>query len=234
MARVGGRGDRPRAGDHVRQSKPQGSSIQILKRMLGLFAPFQGQFVAVIVLVVVTVALSLTPALLLGEIVDEATSDGTAKGDRSRIIVLASIGVGVYIAAGLLGVLRAYVTQIIGQGVMYNLRLTLHAHLQRLSVRFFTNTKTGEILSRVMTDVTGIQQVLTGTFTEFFTNIITLGLPARRHAALLGLPDDSRGSGPATAAAPMAGGGRRNVRPVGGDALGLRLDAGKDVRPPGA
>ena len=176
MARVGGRGDRPRAGDHVRQSKPQGSSIQILKRMLGLFAPFQGQFVAVIVLVVVTVALSLTPALLLGEIVDEATSDGTATGDRSRIIVLASIGVGVYIAAGLLGVLRAYVTQIIGQGVMYNLRLTLHAHLQRLSVRFFTNTKTGEILSRVMTDVTGIQQVLTGTFTEFFTNIMTLGL----------------------------------------------------------
>ncbi|MCH7698821.1 MAG: ABC transporter ATP-binding protein [Chloroflexi bacterium] len=163
-------------GGHVRQSKPKGSSIEILRRMLGLFAPFKGQFVAVLALVVVTVALSLTPALLLGEIVDEATSDGGTAGDRSRIILLASIGAAVYVAAGLLGVLRAYITQIIGQGVMYNLRIALHAHLQRLSVRFFTNTKTGEILSRVMTDVTGIQQVLTGTFTEFFTNVMTLGL----------------------------------------------------------
>ena len=162
-----------RGGMH--QAKPTGSSIEILRRMLGLFTPFKGQFVAVIILVVVTVVLSLTPALLLGAIVDEATSDGGAAGDRGRIIQLAVIGVAVYIAAGLLGVLRAYITQIIGQGVMYNLRIALHAHLQRLSVRFFTNTKTGEILSRVMTDVTGIQQVLTGTFTEFFTNIMTLG-----------------------------------------------------------
>ena len=146
--------------------------------MLALFSPFKARLAAVIALVVVTVALSLTPALLLGEIVNEATSDGLAgaSGDRERIIWLAVVGVAVYVVAGLLGVLRAYITQLIGQGVMYNLRLELHSHLQRLSVRFFTNTKTGEILSRVMTDVTGIQQVLTGTFTEFFTNVVTLGL----------------------------------------------------------
>ena len=173
---MSGRADGRHGGGRPRQAKPRGSTAAILWRTLKLFSPFRWQMAAIVALVLVTVSLSLTPALLLGAIVNEATATRLAgeAGDRGRIITLAVISVAVYVAAGLLGVLRAYITQAVGQGVMYNLRLALHGHLQRLSVRFFTNTKTGEILSRVMTDVTGIQQVLTGTFTEFFTNVMTL------------------------------------------------------------
>ena len=179
MAQVGGRGGGMRGGGgRLQQAKPKGSTAEILKRTIALFSPFKRQLVLLIGLVVITVTMSLTPALLLGEIIDEATPDRDTGelGDRGRIALLAVVGAGFYVGAGLLGVVRAYITQLVGQGVMFNLRLALHTHLQRLSVRFFTNTKTGEILSRVMTDVTGIQQVLAGTFTEFFTNVMTLGV----------------------------------------------------------
>ncbi|MCH7526936.1 MAG: hypothetical protein IID39_05825 [Planctomycetes bacterium] len=80
----------------------------------------------------------------------------------------------VVVTSGLLGVLRGYVNQRVGQGVMFRLRTDLHDHLQRLPVRFYTQTRTGEILSRVSTDVNGVQQAVTGTFTEFLMNAITL------------------------------------------------------------
>ena len=70
----------------------------------------------------------------------------------------------IYVFSGLLGVLLGYVNQVVGQGVMVDLRQALHSHLQRLSVRFYTNTRTGEILSRISTDVNAVQMAVTGTF----------------------------------------------------------------------
>ena len=177
--RAGGRGGGTGGGwSRLTSSKPTGSTFQIIRRTIGLFAPFKWHLAAMLSLIVVTVSMNLAPALLLGAIIDQATPsrDTGELGESGRILTLMAIGVVIYVGAGLLGVFQAYVNQIVGQGVMFNLRAALHGHLQRLSVRFFTNTKTGEILSRVMTDVTGIQQAMTGTFTEFFTNLITLGV----------------------------------------------------------
>ena len=114
--------------------------------------------------------------LLIGEIVNEMGLG--AEGSASRIGVLATVMVAMYVASGLLGVLEGYLNQHVGQGVMYNVRSSLHGHLQRLSVRFFTATRTGEILSRITTDVNAMQQAVTGTFTEFLRNFVTLTIAA--------------------------------------------------------
>ena len=124
-----------------------------------------------VVLITVTATLDLVPALIVKGIIDAADAGGDGRG---RIDLLFLLLVGTVLASGLLGVALGYVNQTVGQGVMYRLRADLHGHLQRLPVRFFTQTRTGEILSRVSTDVNAVQGAVTGTFTEFLQNAITL------------------------------------------------------------
>ena len=166
-AAAGGR----RMWSHLGQTKPVGPKRRILVRTLGLFLPFRRHAAVLTVLIAVTATLDLLPALLFARIVDEMAG---GDGDGGRITTLGAIAVAIVVASGLLGVLLGYVNQTVGQGMMFNLRGRLHAHLQRLPVRFFTTTRTGEILSRVTTDVNAVQQAVTGTFTEFLTNVTTL------------------------------------------------------------
>jgi ATP-binding cassette subfamily B protein len=154
-----------------RQSRPTGPKRRILQRVAGLLRPHAAMFGLLVVLIVITATLDLVPALLVKEMVDSATG---VSGGPSRIDVLLIVLVTVTLTSGLLGVGLGYVNQSIGQNVMYRLRRDLHAHLQQLSVRFYTQTRTGEILARVSSDVNAIQQAVTGTFTEFLQNAITL------------------------------------------------------------
>jgi len=166
----------PRYDGHImrwgqRQSRPTGSKRRILGRVAGLLRPHARMFGLLILLIALTATLDLVPALIVKEMVDAATG---VSGGPSRIDVLLIVLVAVTLTSGLLGVGLGYVNQSIGQNVMYRLRGDLHAHLQRLSVRFYTQTRTGEILARVSSDVNAIQQAVTGTFTEFLQNAITL------------------------------------------------------------
>jgi ATP-binding cassette subfamily B protein len=159
-------------GRHLPQAKPTGSKFEIFRRAVGLFRPYRSYFVGLMVLIAATSLLTLLPALLIAEIVNEAVNGG----DGGRITMLSVASIAMLVGAALLGVLQAYINQTIGQGIMVDLRSSLHDHLQRLSVRFYTSTRTGEILSRISTDVNAVQQSVTGTFTDFLTNLLTLGI----------------------------------------------------------
>ncbi len=162
------------------QAGPTGSKKRIFARTLGLFRPFGGAVVLLVILITATSALDLLPALIVKGIIDAADAGSAAAADgsaaTSRIDLLFVGLIASVLVSGVLGVALGYVNQSIGQGVMYRLRADLHAHLQQLSVRFFTQTRTGEILSRVSTDVNGVQGAVTGTFTEFLQNAITLAV----------------------------------------------------------
>ena len=82
--------------------------------------------------------------------------------------------VGISIVTGAIGVLQTYVTNRVGQRVMEELRNRLYEHLQGMSLRFFTGTRTGEIQSRLTNDVGGIQSVVTDTATSLLSNVVTL------------------------------------------------------------
>ena len=154
-----------------RQQRPTGSKRRILARTAGLFRPHARQIALLVALIAVTSALDLLPALVLKEIVDAAVPGSGDLGSIDRMFALLVV---VVVSSALLGVGLGYVNQAVGQGVMYRMRADLHEHLQRLSLRFYTQTRTGEILSRISTDVNGVQQAVTGTFTEFLQNAMTL------------------------------------------------------------
>ena len=156
-----------------RQQRPTGSRRRILARTAGLFRPYAAHVALLVALIATTATLDLVPALILKEIVDAAVPGSGDFGQIDRLFVLL---VAVVVASGLLGVATGFVNQSVGLGVMYRLRGDLHRHLQRLSIRFYTQTRTGEILSRISTDVNGVQQAVTGTFTEFLQNAITLAV----------------------------------------------------------
>jgi ATP-binding cassette subfamily B protein len=155
-------------------AKPRTSSWQLLKRVSGLFKPFRGRLALLAALIVATSTLDLLPALLIADMTNEAAK--MTAGDSTRLVVLFIIAVSMYLASGGLGVGRSYLNQWVGQEVMVNLRRDLFSHLQKLSARFYTGTRTGEIMSRVITDVNAVQQSVTSVFNDFLVNMTTLSI----------------------------------------------------------
>ena len=84
------------------------------------------------------------------------------------------------IISGLIGVGQTYLNNVVGQHVMQDLRNALYAHLQRMPLRFFTETRTGEIQSRLSNDVGGVQSVVTDTASSVFSNLITVVVTLHR------------------------------------------------------
>ncbi len=152
--------------------KPAGAAWPIFLRTLGLFRPFRRHLVAVVLLIGATSTLDLLPWLVIQRIVDEAVLG--SQGDLGRINLLFAAILAIYLTSALLGVARGYLNQLVGQDVMLNLRQALHEHIQKLSLRFFTHTRSGEILSRITADVNTVQDAVTGTFTMFLIHVITL------------------------------------------------------------
>ena len=157
---------------------------RVVKRAGGLFRPFPGRIFAIALLVLVTSALGLAPVELTRQVVAEGTdlAEQVANGiDRSQLslwrINLLFMGmIAMYLSSELLGLLRGYLNQMVGQDLTVRLRASLHEHLQRLPVRFYTQTRTGEILARITADVNAVQQAVTGTFTQFMINVTQLGM----------------------------------------------------------
>ena len=140
------------------------------RRVAGLFRPYAMWMLVLVAVLSLGVILDLRAVLVLGSMVD-GMSSGTTLGALDGLIVLY---VAMVLGSALLGVGESWVNQLIAQGVMHRLRSNLHDHLQRLSLRFYSSTRTGEILSRISTDVNGVQDALSGTFTDFLTNALTL------------------------------------------------------------
>ena len=141
------------------------------RRSAELFRPYLWQVVPLLALIALASGLQLAPALLIGEMVDEALE---AVPDTGRITWLFGAMVTLLVAAALTSLGVAYLGLTVGQGVMLDVRDALHSHLQRLSVGFYTSTRTGEILSRLSTDVNSVQQTVTGPLTGLATNLFAL------------------------------------------------------------
>ena len=152
----------------LRQGKPKGSRWGLLGRAAGLFRPYRTVFILMVLLIAASTAMQLGSVRIMGAMVDEMNAGTTGDLDMLALIVA-----GLVLGSALIGVGQSYLNQVIGQGVMLTLRSDLHAHLQRLPVRFFTRTRTGEILSRVSTDVNAIQNAVTGTFTDLLQALLT-------------------------------------------------------------
>ncbi|HVC32427.1 MAG TPA: ABC transporter ATP-binding protein [Chloroflexota bacterium] len=142
-----------------------------LLRRVGAYAwPYRLRILVMLGMMLVITSLSLIPPLLYRDLIDNALPHH----DYQRLDLLAVGMVGIPIVNGLVGVLQRYFTSTIGEGIICDLRRALYAHMQRMSLRFFTSTKTGELMSRLNNDVIGAQQAVTTTVTTIISNALAL------------------------------------------------------------
>jgi len=140
------------------------------RRIGALFLPYWKQETLVIVCIVAGALLGLLPPLFTRTLIDQAIPQKSLTAVELNVggMVLSAV------AGGVIGVYQGYLNSFVGEGIMRDIRTSLVAHLHRMSLAFFTGTKTGEIMNRVSSDVDNIDNVVTGTLVSIVTNIVTM------------------------------------------------------------
>ncbi|WAH37121.1 ABC transporter ATP-binding protein [Alicyclobacillus dauci] len=142
----------------------------VIKRALRGFVPYWPRAILVALVILVTSIGGVIPAWLTQKIID----DGISKGRFSVVIWLTVTLVVVAIGTGLLGVWQNWLSTSIAQNVMADYRFALFRHLKRQTVQFFASNQSGDLVSRVMNDVTAIQNVITSTLVGLLSNVLTI------------------------------------------------------------
>src|SRR4029078_1696007 len=140
-----------------------------LRRIGPLFAPYRLRLSSLLLLMVASAGLGVLPAFLLKRVLEAIGSN-----DTTELSVAAGALIAIAIASGVPGVVQTLLSNQVGQRVMHDLRAKVFRHLQRLSLAFFTNTRTGEVQSRISNDIGGVQNVVTNTATSIASNVTTV------------------------------------------------------------
>ncbi len=142
----------------------------LLKRIFSWLKPYWKQLLVVFIAISVSSVCSLLPSILTGKIIDE----GLIGKDLRALIILILLSLGVTLGANLIGVLESYMNSWISQHITFDMRNKMYLHLQKMSQKFFTTNNQGDIITRMTSDISGVQQIITGTLTSIFSNSITL------------------------------------------------------------
>ncbi len=151
----------------------------LLKRVFSYLQPYWKQLVLVLCCIAVSSVCSLFPSILTGNIIDVLTGKdlgGLFGAGISALIRLILISLALNLTANLIGVGEAYLNNWIAQHISYDMRNQMYRHLQKMSQRFFTTANQGDIITRMTSDISGVESVITGTFTSILSNIITLAV----------------------------------------------------------
>ncbi len=143
---------------------------RLLLRVLAYAKPYRRQIAGMLATIVLTTGLGLLSPLIFREIIDQALP----QKDFGKLNLLALGLVVIPVISGVVRIWQRKLNVAIGEGVIYDLRVSLYHHLQQMSLRFFTNTKTGELMSRLNNDVVGAQNAISNTIVSIITNVITV------------------------------------------------------------
>ena len=143
-----------------------------VRRVLSTFKPYRKQVALVGIAILFTSALGVINPLLIKVIFDKALFCGPECPNLDLLYGLVGLMVAIPIVSGVIGIGQTYLSNIIGQRVMQDFRNALYEHLQRMPLRFFTTTRTGEIQSRLSNDVGGVQSVVTDTASSVLANVV--------------------------------------------------------------
>jgi ATP-binding cassette subfamily B protein len=141
-----------------------------LKRIAALFRPYRARLTGLLALIFVSAGLGVISPFLLREVIDVAIP----KHDTPLLSLLVGGMIALSILGGVIGVAQTWISNQVGQRVMHDLRASVYAHLQRMSLAFFTHTRTGEVQSRIANDIGGIDSVVTSTATSIVQNVTTV------------------------------------------------------------
>ncbi len=144
----------------------------VLRRVLTMCRPYRRLLVGFVVAVVAGAIAGAIPPLLFRSLLDTAVPDK----DRTMVALLAAAAVGLAFAGALLSLVQRWFSSRIGEGLIYDLRVALFDHVQRMPIAFFTRTQTGALQSRLNNDVIGAQQAVTSTLGTVVSNAITIAV----------------------------------------------------------
>jgi ATP-binding cassette subfamily B protein len=160
----------------VTTAPPERSSAtdpRLGRRVVALFAPYRARLLLIALAILVTAGLGIVNPFLTQAVFDRALfAPGGPRLDLLGLLVGAMIVIA--LVSSLIGVGQTYLTTVLGNRVMQELRDRLFAHLQRMHLGFFTSTKTGVIQSRLDNDVAGVQSVVTETASSILGNVVTV------------------------------------------------------------
>jgi len=142
----------------------------LLRRVFGLARPYRRFLIGFLVAVIAAAVVTAIPPLLLRSLLDTAVPNA----DVTLVTVLAAAAVGLALASAGLSLLQRWYSATIGEGLIYDMRVRLFDHVQRLPLSFFTRTQTGALMSRLNNDVIGAQQAVTNTMGTVVSNAISL------------------------------------------------------------
>ncbi|MFD3578962.1 ABC transporter ATP-binding protein [Streptomyces sp. NPDC058644] len=141
-----------------------------IRRILRLFRPYRARLAIVGLLVAAASLVSVATPFLLKEILDTAIPQG-----RTGLLSLLALGMILSaVVTSIFGVLQTLISTTVGQRVMHDLRTAVYGRLQSMSLAFFTRTRTGEVQSRIASDIGGMQATVTSTATSLVSNLTSV------------------------------------------------------------
>ena len=155
--------------DEEKANKPK-VTWPLIKRILSYLKPYWKQMAIVLLCIGVSSVLGLLPSVLTGRIIDE----GLIGRNLKMLITLILVSLGVTFGSHLIGVGESYLNNWIAQHISFDMRNKMYHHLQKMSQRFFTSNNQGDIITRMTSDISGVERVVTSTFTSILSNTITL------------------------------------------------------------
>jgi ATP-binding cassette subfamily B protein len=142
----------------------------LLRRVLRMTRPYRAALIGFFLSVIAAAIIGVIPALLFRALIDDAVKNS----NETLVIVLSALAVAVALASAGLSLVQRWYASRVGEGLIYDMRVALFDHVQRLPISFFTRTQTGSLQSRLNNDVIGAQNAVTGTLGTVISNIITL------------------------------------------------------------
>ena len=145
-------------------------TVKLLRRILSYLLPYWKQMSLVLLAILASAIFGVLPAVLTGRIIDE----GLIGRSLNTLVTLIGLSLGVTLLANLIGMLESYLNTWIAQHITFDMRNSMFRHLLSMPQRFFTTNRQGDIVTRMTSDISGVQQVIAGTLTRILSNVITL------------------------------------------------------------
>ena len=176
MPPMGGMGFGPHSGRQPLTAEEKANQPKVKKellvRVMSWLKPYKLQLAASLGCIICSSVLTLMPSILTGKIIDE----GLIGQNFDRLVFYIVLSLAVTFAANMIGVLENYLNSWIAQHITYDMRNSMYRHLQSMSQRFFTSNNQGDIITRMTSDISGVEQVITNTYSSILSNSITLAV----------------------------------------------------------
>ena len=169
--RPGGHVGRGYLTEEEKQNRPKVTGA-LLKRIFSYLKPYWKQMALVLLCIIVSSCFSLMPSILTGKIIDE----GLIGRSLSALIRYIILSLALTLGSNLLGVAESYLNTWIAQHITFDMRNQMFRRLQSMSQRFFTTSSQGDIITRMTSDIDGVQSVIANTYTNILSNVITLAV----------------------------------------------------------